>query len=133
MTLPSAWCLFRGMSCALALVSAGSPSRRAAQLALGPAAPAWSKFGGWPGLWQERCPSVGGAGRSLSPWLQLGTAGGFVNRLLPSTLGMAKPFICIQTRSLSDQQGAEVGLRSGALVQRRELRLRDFAPKGALV
>lgn len=34
------------------------------------------------GSWEERSPSVGGgSGRSLTPWLQLGTAGGFVNRL----------------------------------------------------
>lgn len=51
---------------------------------------------------------MGGAGRS-APWLWLGTAGGFVNRPLPSTQGTEEPFYSIQTRSLSDQQGAEVG------------------------
>lgn len=31
-----------------------------------------------------------------SPWLQLGTAGGFVNRPLPSTQGRTVPFISIR-------------------------------------
>lgn len=72
-------------------------------------------------------PSAGGAGRSRSPWLQLGTAGGFVNRPLPSTQGMAEPFISIQTRSLSDPQRAEVGPRSGALGVTRDVRPRDLS------
>lgn len=60
-----------------------------------------------------------------SPWLQLGTAGDFVNRPLPSAQGRTLPFISIRTRSLSDQQGAEVGPRSRALGVMRDLRPRD--------
>lgn len=57
-----------------------------------------------------------------------GDSWGFVNRPFPSTQGTAKSFISIQTLSLSDQQGAEMEPRNGALRQMRAPRPRDLYP-----
>lgn len=80
------------------------------------------------GSWEERSPSVGGgSGRSLTPWLQLGTAGGFVNRL-PQHPGdlqrLLSPFRPVTLRSTG---GRRLGSRV-TLGQIRDLRLRIYVP-----
>lgn len=78
------------------------------------------------GLWlagPRQAHSVGGAGRSLSPWLQLGTAGAFVNRPFPGApRGWQSLTSPLRPPGHFRSAGAETGFRSAAPGQMRGLR-----------